>query len=267
MSYDRITWLPKVLRDAGIEVVLYDGWESRGLSTSRPFEPKHVVWHHDASAPGDSPGVPHYMIRNMQSAGAQVWIDRKGRWHIVASGRMAHAGDTLPGKPDNYNSIGIETDHTTGEAWPDALLDSLRRGTKAIFDHWKVGVDHLHFHKSICDPPGRKVDPDGLDLGAERKRVKAIDLSPAPRRKPKPSKPEVSVKAAVRASKVAGWARRIGNTTVRQDARLVKRALKAEGVKNYAEWQEKCNVSPANGRPDEKSLKVLGRKHGFKVVP
>lgn len=175
MAYNRITDLPDVLRRAGIEVVLHDGWRTRGLSTSQRFEPRSLVWHHDASAIGDSPGVPAYMIRNFANAGAQIWVDRAGRWHFVASGRAAHAGRVLPGKPDNYTSVGIETDHTTGEDWPPALLASLRKGSAAIFAHWKVKPEAaLHFHKTICDPPGRKVDPDGLALAAEREKVAAL---------------------------------------------------------------------------------------------
>lgn len=53
MSYNRITWLPDVLRAAGLTVIEHDGWRTRGLSTSQRFEPEKggVVWHHDASAP------------------------------------------------------------------------------------------------------------------------------------------------------------------------------------------------------------------------
>jgi hypothetical protein len=36
----------------------------------------------------------------------------------------------------------------------------------------------LQFHKTICSPPGRKIDPAGLDLAAERMRV-AVLFSPA----------------------------------------------------------------------------------------
>ena len=57
MTYERITWVPDVLRKAGLQVVEYDGWRARGLSETRTFDPDSVIWHHDASAPGDSPGV------------------------------------------------------------------------------------------------------------------------------------------------------------------------------------------------------------------
>lgn len=179
MAYNRITWAADVLRDAGLNVVEEPGWKTRGLSTSQRFEPEFIVWHHDASAIGDSPGVPDYMIANMATHGAQCWVCAgcdgehvSGTWHMVASGRMAHAGAVLDGMPDNYDSVGIETDQTTGETWEPGLLPSLRRGTAALLRHMKKIQTALHFHKTICDPPGRKVDPYGLDLGDERANVK-----------------------------------------------------------------------------------------------
>lgn len=167
----RITEAPAVLRAAGIEVVEHSGWRTR--SNGELSSTLHWVWHHDASNPGDSPGVPAYMIGNYRKAGAQLWVDRRGRWHIIATGVAYHAGK-VRGSVGNSNSVGIETDHTTGESWPSALLDSLRKGTAALIRHYGGGADRLHFHKSICAPVGRKNDPDGLDLGAERARVAAL---------------------------------------------------------------------------------------------
>jgi hypothetical protein len=136
------------------------------------FEPRAVVWHHDASPAGDSPGVPAYLAANWQTASAQCWVDRYGVWHLIGAGRAPHAGAVLPGKPGNSTSIGVETDHTTGEPWPAPQLNALRRGTRAILTHLRVQPDPgLEFHRTICAPPGRKSDPHGLDLAAERAAV------------------------------------------------------------------------------------------------
>lgn len=272
MVYNRMHWLPRVLRNAGIEVVLHKGWRTRGLGTYRPFDPKYVVWHHDASAPGNSPGVPGYMIRNYGRAAAQVWVDRRGRWHIIASGRAPHAGATR-NHVVNENSIGIETDHTTGEEWPPALLDSLRRGTKAIFDHLNVGANHLHFHKSICDPPGRKVDPDGLNLGRERNRVANCNTNPGKggahkKRKRKPRKPPVSIRRARRVASRRMWARAWGKID-REHGRRIREALHEAGFNTYAEWQRSLGYrgADADGIPGETSLRALARRTGnFRVV-
>ncbi len=176
-----LDWLPEVLRAAGMTVVLHEGWAGRASSGAR-FRPTAVVWHHDASPPGDSPGVPRYMARELDAgrAGAQCWVDRQGRWHIVAAGIAYHAGRTRRGAPGNGDSIGVETDHTTGEEWPDPLLRSLRVGTAAILRHLAVTEAALEFHATICDPPGRKTDPDGLSLATERAFVARL-LRPPPR--------------------------------------------------------------------------------------
>lgn len=176
-----LTWLADELRTAGLVVVEHDGWRVRGaagrtypnggFTTPAPA----VIWHHDASAPGDSPGVPAAMLARWDTAAAQLWVSRAGVWHILAAGVAWQTGAVLPGMPNNWTSIGVETDHTTGEDWPDALLDSLRLGTAVILRrlgrHPSTG---LHFHKSICSPVGRKVDPDRLDLATERGRVATL---------------------------------------------------------------------------------------------
>lgn len=267
MSYKRITDLPDVLRAAGIEVVLHDGWRTRGLSTSKPFEPEYLIWHHDASPAGDSPGVPASMIRNYAKAGAQIWVDRRGRWHFIASGRAAHAGTVLPGMPDNYDSVGIETDHTTGEAWPPALLASLRKGTAAILAHWRVSAARgLHFHKSVCSPRGRKVDPDGLDLAAERDRVHALMVTATP---PPASLPTVSLKRAKKAAKRAGWSKKFAGKKLRAERNIIRRALANEGCATYVDWQRKLGRKgdAVNGIPGATTLAKLGVRQGFRVIP
>lgn len=170
--YKRILWLPEVLDRAGVPYKIVEGFRTRG-NPGGSFDPRTVVWHHDASPKGDSPGVVNFLINNFSKGhGAQVWVDREGVWHLIASGRASHAGVVRNAKWANKNSIGIETDHTTGEDWPGAQLVSLRKGTAAILNALRTpATDSLGFHKTICFPPGRKTDPDGLDLRAERKQV------------------------------------------------------------------------------------------------
>lgn len=270
MTYNRITWVPDVLRAVGITVVEHDGWRTRGLSTDRPFDPQYVVWHHDASAPGDSPGVPAAMISRFETAAAQLWVDRSGRWHIIASGRAPHAGATLPGKPTNFNSIGVETDHTSGEAWPTALLDSLRKGTAAILDHLGHSSAALHFHKTICDPPGRKIDPAGLELSTERVRVARVMSALKPVATTTTTPHAVSLAAAQRVARRRGWIPR-----TKAEAYAVYRIFSAlrrmklgVGRSGYANWQHRLGYhgADADGIPGHVSLVAMGRRFGFRVV-
>lgn len=172
------TWLPATLRNAGLKVVETPGWAGR--SHGQLPQLVKVVWHHDASPPGDSPGALNWMIANWNNSSAQVWVDNYGTWHLVGAGIAWHAGTVQPGMPGNKDSIGIETDQTTGEAWPAAQLDALRRGTAAILARQAVPTSWLHFHKTICAPAGRKVDPAGLTLADERAAVARILTGAAP---------------------------------------------------------------------------------------
>lgn len=164
--------LADILRAAGLVVIEYPGWRDR-TQRDGAFSPRAVMWHHDASALGDSPGVPA-MMANLDNNGAQVWVDRYGRWHLVAAGRMWHAGTggpwgVIPAGAGNTYSVGIETDHTTGEDWPAAQLSSLRRGTAAImrargWSPWNALCGHKEYR--VTNP-----DPDGLDMDHERRAV------------------------------------------------------------------------------------------------
>jgi hypothetical protein len=120
------SWLPQTLRDAGIKVVETSGWTSR--SHGQLPENVKVVWHHDASPAGDSPGALNWMISNYSTSSANIWVDNYGTWHLVGTGVSWHAGRVLPGMPDNFSSIGIETDQTIGEAWAPAQLNVYMNG-------------------------------------------------------------------------------------------------------------------------------------------
>jgi len=188
-----LAW-PDYLRAAGIKVAEHNNWRSNRPLGNLPDRP-YLVWHHDASPAGASPGALDWIINayNAQDASAQIWVGYDGTWHFVGSGIAWHTGAALSGMPNNYNAVGVETDETTGETWSVALLDALRRGTAAIAA--AEGYDPaswLHFHKTICSPPGRKSDPSGLDLGAERATVRALMSGKNPvQPKPGPADPSV----------------------------------------------------------------------------
>lgn len=121
------------------------------------------------------------MARQIEAGkpGAQCWVGLDGTWHLVAAGKVFHTGEVREGKQGNSRSLGFETDHTINETWSGVhLLDSLRRGTAAILRHLEADQRIVEFHKTICSPPGRKSDPDGLDLAVERHEVAALLTAP-----------------------------------------------------------------------------------------
>lgn len=179
-----LTDLVKVLRKAGVPVegMTYKygryagkswkevGWNGLGLT-----ELRGIMWHHDASpANQPSPGALTWCMHSELAPCASIWIDMEGKWHVYAAGLANHAGvgssPLAPNSTGNQFYLGIETDHTDGERWPKAQVDSLRKGTAALMKHY--GLDPkvaLEFHKTYA--PGRKSDPDGLNLTVERRRV------------------------------------------------------------------------------------------------
>lgn len=185
---NRLLWLPDALRGAGLTVHEIVGWQDRGHADdsyflAHGFDPLAVIFHHDGSPPGDSPGGLSWLINGFGSSSdtnydAQCWVDRYGVWFVIAAGYAQHAGagtgwGAIPGEMGNPRSFGVETDHTTGETWPAAQLGSVRIGMAAIckargWDPAQCVVGHKEY------APGRKDDPDGVDMPTFRREVAAV---------------------------------------------------------------------------------------------
>ena len=175
--------LVKVLRKGGIPVQgmtykygRYAGkkWSQVGWNGLGYRQLRGIMWHHDASPAGDSPGALHWCMYSQLAPCAAIWIDRQGKWFVYAAGLTNHAGvgssALAPGNTGNQYYLGIETDMGPNEKWSKPQLDSLRKGTAVLMKHY--GLDpkvSLEFHKSYA--PGRKNDPAHLNLGTERRRV------------------------------------------------------------------------------------------------
>lgn len=149
-------------------------WDQVGWNGMGYRQLKGIMWHHDASPAGDSPGALSWCMYSSLAPCAAIWIDRRGKWFVYAAGQTNHAGvGSSPLAPNNSGNsvyLGIETDHTLNEPWPKAQLDSLRKGTAVLMKHYKLDPKvALEFHKTYA--PGRKNDPDRLDLRKERNRV------------------------------------------------------------------------------------------------
>lgn len=183
-DYQWATWLADVLRAAGCEVVEYPGWKTRGRPrSSGPFTPLGVIWHHDASAKGASPFMAEFIAERgrppeVPAPLAQCWVALDGTWWVLAAGRANHAGTgtgwgAVGRDFGNTKTIGVETDNTSGEPTPKAMYDALVTGTAAILRHLdRQADDSLMGHKEYA--PGRKIDPDDVDMNRARHDV-AVD--------------------------------------------------------------------------------------------
>jgi hypothetical protein len=169
--------LPEVFRSADVDFIEEPGWQNRGTDGS--FDAQSIMLHHDASPPGSSSGSADYIIANLLS---QLWLSYTGVWHLIATGRMNHAGKgSWPGVPtDDANAtfIGVETDHTTNEIWTQGQRQNGLRGLLALADWLGIRdsaddlLRHLIAHKEWA--PSRKVDPDPLNMND----LRALILNP-----------------------------------------------------------------------------------------
>ena len=178
-----LTWIPEVLRDAGLVVVEYPGWENRTTRASG-LTVNAVICHHTATGPNVSNTAGARLLANgrsdLKGPLSQLGLDRDGHFWMIAAGRCNHNGYGRFGN----DSIGIEAyNDGRGEPWPNKQVDAYQRGCAALISHTNLPVGHCIGHKE--SDPGRKIDPRGIDMIAFRRRVTeymeddmAVDLTP-----------------------------------------------------------------------------------------
>lgn len=175
MNYDG---LARDLKKHGVKVRKVKGWRTRGSGT---FDPRGVLFHHTASnqASGDAPalGICTFGRSDLPGPLCQFLVGRDGTVYFVAAGRANHAGfgGPIKGIPkDSGNSYlyGVECENNgIGEPWREEqkraiailfalLLKRMNRGARMVIGHreWT----------------SRKIDPNGIDLNAFRKRVQQV---------------------------------------------------------------------------------------------
>lgn len=177
MTYS-LTWLPKVLLEAGLKVAETQGWTERGRAEMGAV--RGVMCHHTGTAsPGNMPTLKMLIGGRPDLPGplAQLGLGRDGTYYIVAAGRANHAGagswrGIVTG---NSSFIGIEAENAGGREtpWPDVQMDAYRRGVAALLR--KIGADASMScgHREYALPAGRKPDPV-FDMNAFRAGVAAI---------------------------------------------------------------------------------------------
>lgn len=165
-----LTWLPDVLRAAGLAVHVMPGAETRTTRASGLAAVRGLVWHHTATGPNWQDGHVAALLRDgrrdLPGPLSQVGIERDGTWVIVALGRANHNGYGLWGN----DSIGLEFyNDGRGEPYPPAQYVSGVRGSAAVLKHLNLSpANHLKGHKET--DPRRKIDPR-LNMGTVRSDV------------------------------------------------------------------------------------------------
>ena len=164
----KLGWLPKVLRDAGLEVEEIPGWQTRGHGDMGTV--RGVILHHTVGPlKGDYPSlrVVRDGRRDLRGPLAQLGLGRDCKYRMIAAGKAWHAG---PGRfkgitAGNSAFIGIEAENTgytkgaLAEPWTPEMLEAYAIGCAAILNHIKAGPEWCIGHKEWCQPQGRKIDP------------------------------------------------------------------------------------------------------------
>lgn len=194
----RLLWLPDVLgewlRPEGYRVETDPGWENRG--DDLPGTPLVVIGHHTATSARAKGNLPTLgMLRNgrpkpnpLPGPLSQIGLGRDGTTVVIASGKANHAGKgTWRGVTTSSRTLGIEAEHPgDGSPWTALQLRAYDLVIAALLDGCHRTASSYCGHREWAVPAGRKPDPRGIDLDAQRARVHAL-LQRGPRvPKPKP---------------------------------------------------------------------------------
>ncbi|HEU0014899.1 MAG TPA: N-acetylmuramoyl-L-alanine amidase, partial [Longimicrobium sp.] len=173
-----LTWLPQVLREAGLKVAEVDGWKERGRAEMG--EVRGVLCHHTAgSKNGNMPSLRTIINGRSDLPGplAQLGLGRDGTYYVIAAGRCNHAGKGVwQGiRTGNSSFIGIEAENTgsLSDAWPSIQMDAYHHGVAAILRKIGRGEEFCAAHREYALPKGRKPDPV-FDMAAFRSAVGSI---------------------------------------------------------------------------------------------
>ncbi len=170
MAYS-LTWLPDVLRKAGLKVIEQPNWQTRGHGDVKRII--GVVCHHIAGAgpkagaiSKDDLATVTFGRHDLSGPLSNLALDRDGVFYIVAAGKAWHAGKgSWKGCTDgNSHFIGIEAAQTgwisgaKAELWEADQIDAYARGCAAILDYIRhQPVTQCIGHREWA--PHRKTDP------------------------------------------------------------------------------------------------------------
>lgn len=164
----RVTWLPDVLRAAGLTVVEEPGWRTRGDAFTHDIA--GIIGHHTASArtSGNCASTRTLIVGRPDLDGplAQCQLCRLGEWHMIASGMANHAGSGIWPRGQfagNRNTIGVEAENNGlgTEPWRAVQMESFVKGSAAILMHLGKTEEAWCAHYEWALPRGRKPDPRG----------------------------------------------------------------------------------------------------------
>lgn len=180
------TWLPEVLRAAGLKCDVYPGAMNRGHGDFGAIW--GVMAHHTGGNHAPPSSIAQHPTLGLAS---QLHLDQRGKYTVCGVGIAWHAGQgSYPGIPTNNANqvtIGIEAANDGTSGWPKAQYDAYVTGVAAILNRLGHGSGRVIGHKEWAGASQGKWDPGGIDMNAFRRDVAAAQ------KRLKGGKPAVSV--------------------------------------------------------------------------
>lgn len=172
------TWLPEVLRTAGLKVDVLPGAMDRGHGDFGDIW--GVVAHHTGSNSATPNSIAFHPELGLCS---QLHLGRDGKFTVCGIGIAWHAGQgSYPGLPTNNANqftIGIEAANDGGgspgrphrSSWPDAQYNAYVTGVAAILNHLGQPSARVIAHKEWAGAAQGKWDPGAIDMNTFRADV------------------------------------------------------------------------------------------------
>lgn len=165
-----LTELASWLRNAGLSVIEYDGWQTRSRGSGGYNDyPLCVMWHHTASpASWDGKKDADYCATgDTDSPLSNLYIDRSGTVWILAAGAtntngkgnsLSFSRGNVPTDSMNTHALGVEMGNDgIGELWPQSQIDAMFIVSNTCNARFGNRPDDIATHNYYA--PTRKIDP------------------------------------------------------------------------------------------------------------
>ena len=173
-----LTDMADILRLVGLDVIEFEGWQTRARSSGGFANwPLCVMWHHTASGPNSDgfPDASYIANGDENSPISNLYIDRSGSVWVIAAGAtntngkgksISFSRGTVPTDGMNSYALSVECGNNgVGEFWPEAQINSMFR-VNIVMNLWFGNrVDDLSTHNFYA--PDRKIDPATDNVGGK----------------------------------------------------------------------------------------------------
>lgn len=165
-----LTELANWLRNAGLNVIEYEGWQTRARGSSGYSDyPLCVMWHHTASPKSwdGQKDADYCTVGDEDAPLANLYIQRSGAVWVCAAGATNTNGSgqaitfsrgTVPENSMNTRAVGVEMGNDgIGEQWPQAQIDAAFLVSNTVNSRLGNQPSDVSTHQFYA--PDRKVDP------------------------------------------------------------------------------------------------------------